>query len=112
MRVMRWLGAEPSCGRSVKTIPESFRQRLARSVKAGLTPDVAAESRGDAIVVKEYSDRAAYQRGVGDMASRGYIVVSVVEHGQRAGCLRILTLGLFALVWRPKAHFVVTYQRR
>ncbi len=93
-------------------MPETFGQRLARSFKAGVAPDTPGEQRGDPVVVKEYGNRGAYERGARDMAARGYAVTSVVEQSQNAGCLRLMTLGLFALVVRPKAHFVVTYQRR
>lgn len=93
-------------------MPETFGQRLARSFKAGLTPDPSGEDRGDPVAVKEYRDRGAYERGAQDMAARGYAVISVVEQSQNAGCLRIMTLGLFALVVRPRPHFVVTYQKQ
>lgn len=88
---------------------ETFSQRLARSIRAGITPD---EVLGQAIVVKEYKSRGSYERGVRDMGERGYIVVSAIEHSQRPGLMRILLLNFFALLWRPKPHFVVTYQRR
>lgn len=64
------------------------------------------------IVVREYSSQDAFQADAIKLKARGYDVLSVNERSQNAGCLRIFTLGLLALVVRPKPHIVVTYQQR
>lgn len=62
-------------------------------------------------IVREYKSREAFERDAQKLAAEGYSVVSVTETQPRAGCIRILTLNLLALVWRPKPKLVVTYQR-
>lgn len=57
----------------------------------------------------EYKSRGAMEKGNAQMARQGYRVQSVTELQQRAGCGRILALGLFAAVFRPKPHYLVTY---
>jgi hypothetical protein len=61
--------------------------------------------------VREYKSRGEMDRDVARAAERGWRVVSATEMTQRSGCLRGCTLGLLALVWRPKAHFLVTFSR-
>jgi hypothetical protein len=63
------------------------------------------------IVVREYASQEAFQNDAVKLKARGYDVLSVNERSQNAGCLRILTLGLLALVVRPKPHIIVTYQQ-
>jgi hypothetical protein len=62
------------------------------------------------IVVREYASQEAFQNDAVKLKARGYDVLSVNERSQNAGCLRILTLGLLALVVRPKPfgqYFVI-----
>lgn len=61
------------------------------------------------IVVKRYKDEREYQRDAQRMARKGYKVVSSTSEKPRAGCARILTLGIFTLLFPPKPEFVVTY---
>lgn len=61
------------------------------------------------IVVKRYKDEREYQRDAQKMARRGYKVATVTSEKPRAGCGRILTLGLFALIFPPKSIYIVTY---
>ena len=70
-----------------------------------------AQPAADGKTVVGYMTQAEYQRDVAKMANQGYTVVSVIEANQNAGCLRITTIGIFALVVRPKPHFLVTYQK-
>lgn len=63
------------------------------------------------IVVREYVSQQAFQNDAVKLTARGYDVLSVNERSQNAGCLRIFTLGLLALVVRPAPHIVVTYQQ-
>lgn len=63
------------------------------------------------VMVKRYRTEREYQRDAGRMAKRGYRVAHVVSETQRAGCMRIVTLGIFTLLFPPKPQFVVTYQR-
>lgn len=62
------------------------------------------------VVVKRYKDEREYQRDAGRMLKRGYRVAHVVSETQRSGCMRIVTLGIFTMLFPPKAQFVVTYQ--
>lgn len=62
-------------------------------------------------IIREYRSRAEFERDAAKLAADGYSVLTVTESQQRAGCMRILTLGLFALVWKPKQKLLVTYQR-
>lgn len=61
------------------------------------------------ILVKRYKDERAYQKDAQRMVRRGYKVTSVTSEMQRAGCARILTLGIFTLLFPPKPQLVVTY---
>lgn len=62
-------------------------------------------------IVREYKSREAFQRDAAKMSADGYAVQTVTDQQQRSGCMRIMTLGLFALVWKPKAKLLVTYHR-
>ena len=62
--------------------------------------------------VREYKSRGEMQRDANKAAERGWTVVSVTEASQRSGCLRMATVGIFALVWRPKPRIMVTYQHQ
>lgn len=66
---------------------------------------------GQTVLVKEYRTQAEYQRDATVLHADGWRVTSAMNQQPRAGCLRILTLGIFALVFHPKAVIVVTYQR-
>ncbi len=68
-------------------------------------------SRDSSVAVKQYSDPDEYQRDAREMASRGWTVKDVTNRESRAGLARIATLGLGALVWKPKATMIVTYVR-
>jgi len=61
------------------------------------------------IVVKRYPNERDYQRDAQKMARKNYKVVSVTSDKPRAGCMRILTLGIFTLIFPPKTELVVTY---
>lgn len=61
--------------------------------------------------VREYGSRRELQRDADRAAEFGWRVVSVSELTQRPGCLRGCTLGLFALVFRPRSHLIATYER-
>lgn len=68
------------------------------------------------IIVKTYegkrqSDAAKkFQADAQKMAADGYRPVSQSWADGRAGCMRILTLGLFSLVWKPDGTLTVTYE--
>ena len=58
-----------------------------------------------------YSNPNNYARDAKRLAQSGWVPISVTERRPRAGCLRIVTLGLWTLVFPPKPELVVTYQR-
>lgn len=62
-----------------------------------------------AIVVKRYKDEKEYQRDAQKMARQKYKIISVVSEKPRAGFMRIITLGIFTLLFPPKSVYVVTY---
>lgn len=63
-------------------------------------------------IVREYKSRQEFERDAAKLADQGYSVLTVTESQPRSGCLRMLTLGFFALIWKPKNKLIVTYQRR
>lgn len=62
-------------------------------------------------MVRVYRGNAAYQKDATKLAKDGWNPTGMVERKPRAGCLRILTLGLFTLIFPPKPELVVTYRR-
>lgn len=62
-----------------------------------------------AIVVKRYPNEREYQRDAQRMARKKYKVISVASEQPRSGCMRILAIGLFAMIFKPKPVLVVTY---
>lgn len=63
------------------------------------------------ILIREYDTQADYQREATVLHAEGWRVTSSISQQPRSGCLRILTLGIFALVFHPKAVLVITYER-
>jgi len=63
-----------------------------------------------AIVIKRYRSQKAYQADAVKMLKAGYEVVTVTSEQPRSGCGRILLIGLFAAVFKPKPVLVVTYR--
>lgn len=92
-------------GQQAGYIPQLVPQTVF-STAPGPTGPVAFETR-----VKNYSSPGAFNRDAGKMARDGWSVVSTTERQPRAGCLRIVTLGLFTLIFPPKPEIVVTYSR-
>jgi len=62
------------------------------------------------IIVKRYKSQKAYEKDAARMLAKGYEVASVVSEQPRSGCGRILLIGLFAAVFKPKPVLVVTYR--
>jgi hypothetical protein len=63
------------------------------------------------MMVREYRSTKEYQKSAERLAKQGWTVQSVTERQPRAGCARILFLGLFAGIFRPKSILVVTFVR-
>lgn len=63
-------------------------------------------------MVREYKDRKAFEKDANKLAKQGWAVVSQSEQTQRSGCGRLLMLGVFAAIWKPKPHIAVTYNRQ
>lgn len=68
------------------------------------------ENTANKSAIREYKSRANMDADIAAAGALGWRAVGVSEMSQRSGCMRMLTLGLFALVWKPKAHFMVTFQ--
>lgn len=62
-------------------------------------------------MVRVYKSPDAYRREAEKLAKQGWVVSNTTERNPRAGCGRMIFLGLFALVFRPKPEIVVTYSR-
>jgi len=62
------------------------------------------------IVVKRYKSDREFQTDARKMASTGYEVQSVTSEQPRSGCGRILLIGIFAAIFKPKPVLVVTYR--
>lgn len=63
-------------------------------------------------MVRTYPNPDAYQRDARKLAGKGWSVSNTMERKPRAGCARILTLGLFTMLFPPKPEIVVTYVRQ
>lgn len=96
----------PRCGALNSGV--DFRHRFCAKCRADLS---RAPTVGSKVFVREYNSQGDYQRDAGTLSVQGWRVTSVNQERQNAGCMRILTLGLFSLVVRPKDHYVVTYTR-
>jgi hypothetical protein len=62
-------------------------------------------------LIREYKNRAAFERDANRLAADGYTVVTTTERTRRRGCLTILLTGGFALIRRPAPLIAVTYRR-
>ncbi len=62
------------------------------------------------IIVKRYKSDREFQTDARKMASKGYEVQSVTSEQPRSGCARILLIGIFAAIFKPKPVLVVTYR--
>lgn len=62
------------------------------------------------IVIKRYKSDREYQNDAKKMVLGGYEVQSVVSEQPRSGCGRILLIGIFAAIFKPKPVLVVTYR--
>ena len=63
-------------------------------------------------IQREYRSHKAHMRDAARLAADGWEIASFVEVPQRVGCLRILCLGVFAWLFKPKPVLLVTYVRR
>lgn len=62
-------------------------------------------------MVRTYKSNDAYRKDANKLAKQGWRVVNVAERRPRAGCLRLLFLWWFVLIFPPKPELVVTYER-
>lgn len=62
------------------------------------------------IIVKRYKSEKEYQNDAKKLLSNGYEVLSVTSEQPRSGCGRILLIGIFAGIFKPKPVLVVTYR--
>lgn len=59
-----------------------------------------------------YKGEAEYKHGIAHMQRHGWRIQATASNQPRSGCMRVLMLGgIGALIWKPKAHFVVTFAR-
>lgn len=62
-------------------------------------------------MVRTYKGESAYQKEAAKLAAQGWRVISVTPQPRRSGCARILLIGIFAAIFKPKPILIVTYQR-
>ncbi len=62
-------------------------------------------------MVRTYRGTDRFQKDAKRLAKDGWSVSNTVSQRPRAGCGRILSLGLFTLIFPPKPELVVTYTR-
>jgi hypothetical protein len=62
-------------------------------------------------LTRTYEGEKDMQAGIQRMAKRGWKVVSQSGYQPRAGLGRVVALGLMAAVIKPKAKFIVIYER-
>lgn len=61
--------------------------------------------------VETYLGSKEYQHHVKRMSAAGWNVKSTVEHKRRNGCMRLILLNFFCLIFPPKSEIIVTYER-
>ncbi len=59
----------------------------------------------------KYVGHKEFERDQKNWLRKGYHIASINEIKQPAGVRRIATIGLGALVVKPKSHFYVTYEK-
>ena len=62
------------------------------------------------VLVKRYANERQFERDARELAKQGYVVTDVATKQPRIGLMRIILLGFFALLFKPKAQIIVTYQ--
>lgn len=62
-------------------------------------------------MVREYASRKEFEKDANKLAKDGWAVVTQSEQTQRSGCARFLLIGPLALIFHPKSHIAVTYNR-
>jgi len=62
------------------------------------------------ILVKRYTNERQFERDARELAKRGYVVTDVATRQPRSGLMRIILLGFFALLFKPKSQIIVTYR--
>lgn len=96
------LGTCPQCG---------ARRGSTEKPAVSVATTAARATSGAAQKVVTYTGEKAMQRGISDMARQGWRVVSQSSFQPRAGVGRILLIGIFAAVIKPKMKFQVVYER-
>lgn len=59
-------------------------------------------------MIREYGSRDEFNDDARKLAKQGWRVTSQSERTQRSGCMRLLLIGL---IFPPKPHVVVSYER-
>jgi len=62
------------------------------------------------VLVKRYTNERQFERDARELAKRGYVVTDVATRQPRSGLMRIILLGFFALLFKPKGQIIVTYR--
>lgn len=62
-------------------------------------------------ITRTYTSDKAMRKDMEQMQRAGYRVVSQDSHQPRAGLGRIILLGFFSLLFKPKMRFTVVYER-
>lgn len=62
-------------------------------------------------MVRTYKNSGDFQKDAKKLSKKGWSVLSTTEHQPSSGIGRKMTIGLGALVIKPKKEIVVTYSR-
>lgn len=62
-------------------------------------------------MVRTYKTAQEFNMDSATLATQGWRIANVIEQQHSPGCARILFLGLWSLIFKPKPTLLVTYVR-
>lgn len=99
------------CGTPLYHVTDADFNGIVRADRPALRTPKPWESISPQEVV-EYASHKDFEAARESWMVNGWRIATVNEVPQSAGCARIFTLGLLALVVRPDAHVLVVYERQ
>lgn len=88
-----------------------FPQAVLASIMDTMFWEVKEVRMSSQTMVRTYRSSSDYAKDSAKLLSDGWTVLTVVTQQPRSGCGRILLIGIFAAVFKPKPEIVVTYQK-
>jgi hypothetical protein len=77
---------------------------------AATTGKATREELSSGFLIRQYKEEKEFQKDVQVLTPQGWRVQQVIHQEQRAGAARIATIGLGAMVWKPKAKLLAVYE--